>query len=177
MEIRPSALDGGSGSPSSGQGQRAVPPVQSRRAGAQNGDIRLTLPARAENVVVVRHVVAALAESLAFPTKLIEDIKLAVTEACTNVVRHAYIGSEGPLEVEVVPGPGELTVTVVDHGSGIREGPRRDGAGLGLPLIAALEQARDRATRRRRQPPVHVVLRSGRYAPDRVSDSPSTTDG
>src|SRR4051794_10275351 len=143
MEIRPSALDGGSGSPSSGQGQRAVPPVQSRRAGAQNGDIRLTLPARAENVVVVRHVVAALAESLAFPTKLIEDIRLAVTEACTNVVRHAYIGTEGPLDVSIAPHHDGMTIVVSDRGRGIQPNPASEGPGLGLPLIAALAHALD----------------------------------
>ena len=101
-------------------------------------DIRLTLPARAEYVALVRHVVAALAEALALPQQLIEDVKLAVTEACTNVVRHAYQGTEGPLEVKVEPKSGSLTVIVTDHGTGIRPNPASDGAGLGLPLIAAL---------------------------------------
>ncbi len=72
------------------------------------------------------------------PQTLIEDVKLAVTEACTNVVRHAYQGAEGPLEVKVEPKSGSLTVVVTDHGTGIRPNPASDGAGLGLPLIAAL---------------------------------------
>jgi anti-sigma regulatory factor (Ser/Thr protein kinase) len=117
-------------------------------------DIRLTLPARAENVVLVRRVVAALAEGLGLPRALIEDIKLAVTEACTNVVRHAYSGREGPLEVYVEPADGEcLAVVVIDHGHGIRPNPASDGPGLGLPLIAALtaqleiEHAPDRGSR------------------------------
>jgi anti-sigma regulatory factor (Ser/Thr protein kinase) len=102
-------------------------------------DIRLTLPAHAENVVLVRAVVGALAEALKLPPTLIEDIRLAVTEACTNVVRHAYAGREGPLEVFVEPYDAKcLTVVVTDHGHGIRPNPASGGPGLGLPLIAAL---------------------------------------
>jgi anti-sigma regulatory factor (Ser/Thr protein kinase) len=116
-------------SPGRDAGNRPVP---------DDCDIRLTLPARAENVALVRHVVGALAEALAMPETLIEDMKLAVTEACTNVVRHAYEGAEGPLEVKVEPKAGALTVVVSDRGTGIRPNPASDGAGLGLPLIAAL---------------------------------------
>jgi anti-sigma regulatory factor (Ser/Thr protein kinase) len=113
-----------------------------RRLSAHECDIRLTLPARAENVALVRHVVAALAESLALPPKVVEDIRLAVTEACTNVVRHAYIGSgEGPLDVEVMPDGGCLTIVVSDRGRGLQPNPGSDGPGLGLPLIAALADA------------------------------------
>lgn len=106
-------------------------------------DVRLTLPARAENVVVVRHVVAALAEALALPTKLVEDIRLAVTEACTNVVRHAYIGTEGPLDVSIAPHDRGMTVVVSDRGRGLQPNPGSDGPGLGLPLIAALADELD----------------------------------
>ena len=109
-----------------------------RRLAASDCDIRLTMPARAENVALVRHVIGALAEALELPRGLIEDIKLAVTEACSNVVRHAYIGFDGPLHVTVEPaGPG-LTVQVSDRGCGIQGTTSSAGAGLGLPLIAAL---------------------------------------
>jgi anti-sigma regulatory factor (Ser/Thr protein kinase) len=101
-------------------------------------DIRLTLPARAENVALVRHMIGALAEAMHLPSELVEDVKLAVTEACTNVVRHAYDGSDGPLHVRVEPEEACLTVIVSDQGRGIRPKPESDGAGLGLPLIAAL---------------------------------------
>jgi anti-sigma regulatory factor (Ser/Thr protein kinase) len=101
-------------------------------------DIRLTLPARAENVALVRHVIGALAEAVRLPPELVEDVKLAVTEACTNVVRHAYAGTDGPLEVRVEPAEESLTVVVSDRGRGMRPNPDSDGAGLGLPLIAAL---------------------------------------
>ena len=52
--------------------------------------VTLSLPARPENMSVIRHVLGAFAEALRLPDDLVEDLRLAVTEACTNVVRHAY---------------------------------------------------------------------------------------
>jgi serine/threonine-protein kinase RsbW/stage II sporulation protein AB (anti-sigma F factor) len=66
-----------------------------------------------------------------------------VTEACTNVVVHAYVGQdeEGPMQLAVTVGEDELTIVVRDEGGGIS--PRTDspGLGLGLPLIAALAES------------------------------------
>jgi serine/threonine-protein kinase RsbW len=101
-------------------------------------DIRLTLPARPENVAVVRQVVDALAEALALPDPVSEDMRLAVTEACTNVVRHAYNGDEGAIDVIVQPIGDALEVTVSDAGRGTLPSPDSAGPGLGLSLIAAL---------------------------------------
>jgi serine/threonine-protein kinase RsbW len=104
-----------------------------------DSDVRLSLPARPENVAVVRHVLGAFAEALDLPDPVIEDMRLAVTEACTNVVRHAYIGDEpGTIDILIRPVDDMLQIVVSDHGRGI--GPNRDtaGPGLGLPLIAAL---------------------------------------
>jgi serine/threonine-protein kinase RsbW len=102
-------------------------------------DVRLTLPAKPENVAVVRHVLGAFAEALQLPDTVVEDMRLAVTEACTNVVRHAYgDGEPGPVQILIRPVGDNLQVVVSDEGSGL--GPSRDtaGPGLGLPLIAAL---------------------------------------
>lgn len=102
-------------------------------------DVRLNLPARPENVAVVRHVLGAFAEALRLPTELVEDMRLAVTEACTNVVRHAYHDHEpGPIDVLIRPAGDRLELVVSDRGQG--PGPSADvtGPGLGLPLIAAL---------------------------------------
>ena len=110
---------------------------------SRGSDVRLTLPARPENVAVVRHVLGAFAEALQLPDPLIEDMRLAVTEACTNVVRHAYSdGEPGPVEILIRPEDGDtLLVVVSDAGRGL--GPRSDssGPGLGLPLIAALSHS------------------------------------
>jgi serine/threonine-protein kinase RsbW len=105
-----------------------------------NSDVRLTLPARPENIAVVRHVLAALAEALDLPTQVVDDLRLAVTEACTNVVRHAYQDGEGPIEVIVHPDAATdaIVVTVADRGRGIAPSEDRAGPGLGLPLIASL---------------------------------------
>jgi anti-sigma regulatory factor (Ser/Thr protein kinase) len=102
-------------------------------------DVRLTLPARPENVAVVRHVMGAFAEALHLPTSVVEDIRLAVTEACTNVVRHAYDGEPGPLEIVIRPTGEMLDVIVSDRGRGTTAmSPDRAGPGLGLALIASL---------------------------------------
>jgi anti-sigma regulatory factor (Ser/Thr protein kinase) len=104
-----------------------------------SSDVRLTLPARPENVAVIRHVMGAFAEALQLPPDLVEDMRLAVTEACTNVVRHAYHdGEAGPIDVVIRPNGEELELVVSDQGAGIGPSPDLAGPGLGLPLIAAL---------------------------------------
>jgi serine/threonine-protein kinase RsbW len=103
-------------------------------------ELRLTVLSRAENVAVVRHAVAGLAEALDMHRAGIDDLKIIVTEACMNVVAHAYEDEVGPLEVEAARQGDALVVTVGDHGGGFR--PRadsdRESLRLGLPLIAAL---------------------------------------
>jgi anti-sigma regulatory factor (Ser/Thr protein kinase) len=102
-------------------------------------DVRLALPARPENVALIRHVLGALAEALDLPAEIVEDMRLAVTEACTNVVRHAYDHSEpGRLEIVIRPDGDRLEIIVSDEGRGIGPSPDTAGPGLGLPLIAAL---------------------------------------
>jgi serine/threonine-protein kinase RsbW len=103
--------------------------------------LELRLPASAENVAIVRHAVAGLAEAIAMEAAAIADLKTVVTEACMNVVVHAYDDEEdGLLEVDAYPEPDALVIVVRDRGAGIR--PRADAAHqslrLGLPLIAAL---------------------------------------
>src|ERR671917_34104 len=83
-------------------------------------DVKLTLPARPENVSVIRHVLGAFAEALRLPDELVEDLRLAVTEACTNVVRHAYPGGQtGPVEISIHPLEEAVSVVVSDQGRGI----------------------------------------------------------
>ena len=109
---------------------------------SRGSDVRLTLPARPENVAVVRHVLGAFAEALQLPDPLIEDMRLAVTEACTNVVRHAYAdGQPGPVEILIRPEADSLLVVVSDRGRGLGPSDDKSGPGLGLPLIAALSHA------------------------------------
>jgi anti-sigma regulatory factor (Ser/Thr protein kinase) len=105
-------------------------------------DMQLALPARAENIAIVRHAFGALGEAYALDTQTLSDIRLAVTEACTNVVVHAYPDAQdGQMEVLATLLGDELTVIVRDEGEGIGPRPDSPGLGLGLPLIASLAES------------------------------------
>src|SRR3954451_19393926 len=78
-------------------------------------DLSLTLPARAENVAVIRHAIGGLGEALEIDDQTLSDLKLAVTEACTNAVVHAYPNGEGPIEVAVYIGDHLLMLVVRDE--------------------------------------------------------------
>lgn len=99
-------------------------------------NVVVALAGRAENVALVREVLAGLADEVDFGYAL-DDVKAAVSEACNNVVIHAYDGDSGPLEVEVRLRPPELEVVVRDRGVGIG-GDAAPPAGIGLALIEAL---------------------------------------
>jgi serine/threonine-protein kinase RsbW len=104
-------------------------------------DIELALAARAENIAIVRHALGGFGEVFAVSESKLSDIRLAVTEACANVVVHAYPDDrEGSMEIVASMGDGELTVLVRDWGRGIGPRPDSPGLGLGLSLIAALAQ-------------------------------------
>src|SRR3954465_4401062 len=104
----------------------------------------LTMPARPEGVGVVRQALAGMADALDFDASVLADMKMAVTEACTNVVVHAYEEDAGVLEGEMLADETGRTLVVRHPGAGIRPRPARSeppALGLGLPLIAALSDA------------------------------------
>ncbi|HEY5708649.1 MAG TPA: ATP-binding protein [Solirubrobacterales bacterium] len=105
--------------------------------------LQMKLPAKAENVAVIRHALSGLAEQIGMDEAGLADLKTVVTEACTNVVVHAYPNGDGPLLVEAEPDEEGLTVTVRDSGSGIspEADPDRASLKLGLSLIAALSSS------------------------------------
>ena len=123
--------------------------------------MQLTLPARAENVFIVRQALEGIGEAYALEPALVNDIKIAVTEACTNVVLHAYRDGEGPLEVDAWPGAERLHVVVRDRGPGVgpRAEPPSPGLGLGLPLIAALTEEMRIASGEDGSTEVHMTFR------------------
>ena len=130
-------------------------------------ELHRSLAARAENLGAIRAAVEDLCERLDLEDGLADDVRLAVSEACANVVMHAYReGPQGDMEIEADPEDGELVVTVRDTGPGIKPRFGSPGAGLGLPLIAALAARVE--VRRRRVPcatelVMHFPLRRRRH--------------
>jgi len=105
--------------------------------------LQIRLPAKAENVAVIRHALAGLAEEIGMDEAGVADLKTVVTEASMNVVVHAYPDGTGPLVVEAEPDTDGLTVKVSDSGAGIspQANSERDSLKLGLSLIAALSSS------------------------------------
>lgn len=104
-------------------------------------DLEISLPARPENVAIVRHVLGGVGDALGMDPAVLADVRLAISEACANVIVHAYPGDqEGLLDVAVSASPGSLQISVRDQGRGMA--PRADspGLGVGLPLIASLAE-------------------------------------
>lgn len=109
---------------------------------AHESKLHLELAAKPEGVGVVRQAIAGLAEAAQLDPDITADLKVAVSEACTNVVVHAYDHDAGHLEVDVKAADDDLIVVVRDRGSGfpdLKQSPTTEPpVGLGLPLIAAL---------------------------------------
>src|SRR3954452_8178983 len=137
-----------------------------RRVQTDGPDLELTLPARPENVAVARHAIGGLADVLEVPAQTLADVKLAVTEACTNVVVHAYPNGEGPMALRATVDDDLLRVVVADEGRGIlpradspRPRPASPGLGLGLPLIATLAESLELGTGTREETEVRMTFR------------------
>jgi serine/threonine-protein kinase RsbW len=115
---------------------------------AEPPNVRLILASRADNVSLVRELLSGIAEVLEVGAPELDRIRTAVSEACNNVVLHAYRGIEGPLEVEVRLGaPDTIAVVVRDRGEGVRRRIRiaedtrvaqDTPLGVGLTVIEAL---------------------------------------
>src|SRR6185436_9094354 len=87
-------------------------------------DVELQLSAQPENVAVVRHVFAGMGDALGMDAESLGRLRLALSEACTNVVVHAYEdGTRGALEVEAAVDDRLLHVVVRDRGIGLRPRP------------------------------------------------------
>ena len=107
--------------------------------------IRLTIPAKAEYIALSRLALTGLGRLRELPQDVLGDLKLALTEACTNSVRHAYDDGDGVVEILYELHPDRLVVEVVDAGEGFEphDDPRADPddlseGGLGIAIIQAL---------------------------------------
>jgi serine/threonine-protein kinase RsbW len=108
--------------------------------------VRLTIPAKAEYITLGRLALTAIARVRPLSEETLSDLKLALTEACTNSVRHAYReGRDGTVEIVYQIEPDRLVVEVADDGQGF-EPPELAGegngdlseGGLGIAIIRAV---------------------------------------
>jgi anti-sigma regulatory factor (Ser/Thr protein kinase) len=107
------------------------------------------VPATPEGIGTVRRAMAEFAAAAGAGTATLAEVRLAVSEAVTNAVRHAYGDGARPGEIRAtarVQGSGaarRLVLTISDDGPGVR--PRTDspGLGLGLPLISQMTDSVD----------------------------------
>jgi serine/threonine-protein kinase RsbW len=109
--------------------------------------VELRMDARPENLVLARLALGAVAARTPLADDLVADLKLAVTEACTNAIEHAYAGDPGSNEIVIrfALDDDVLSVEVQDWGGGFDAGVEpdrteelRDHAGVGLMLIRSL---------------------------------------
>jgi serine/threonine-protein kinase RsbW len=113
---------------------------------AGDRSIRLTVPAKAEYITLGRLALTAIARVRPFSDETLSDLKLALTEACTNSVRHAYNdGRSGTVEIVYQLEPDRLVVEVTDDGQGFEPSEvEGDGnsdlseGGLGIAIIRAV---------------------------------------
>ncbi len=110
------------------------------------GAIRLEIPSSPRYVSLARLVVSTIARGLDFSEESIDDLKVVVSEMCTNAIIHCQPreGDE-PILLSCMPRPGALTVEVRDRGEGFDpscvgsfEDGLAAGKGFGIPLIKSL---------------------------------------
>jgi len=119
--------------------------------------IRLTIPAKPEYIALGRLALTGIARlrQEPLPQEVLGDLKLALTEACTNSVRHAYAGGTGTVDIVYELYPDRLVVEVHDAGTGFVPPPERSAegddaiaeGGLGIAIIKAISDEFDVAAR------------------------------
>jgi serine/threonine-protein kinase RsbW len=103
--------------------------------------VRLDLDSRPETLTLVRGALGGVADQLELDPELLDDLKTAVSEACNNVVMHAYDDDlPGPLGVRLYARNDGIEVVIRDEGDGIPAVAPSDDRlqGVGLPVIRAL---------------------------------------
>jgi serine/threonine-protein kinase RsbW len=142
--------------------------------------VRLELISRPEAPALVRAALAGVAEPLEFDPELLDDLKTAVSEACNNVVLHAYPAEPGPLVVGLTVDADAIRVVVRDHGTGLgRVTTSDDRMGVGLPVIHALADRAEFSPAHEGGTEVRMEFagrRVGKLLPDRATNPESAPD-
>lgn len=97
-----------------------------------------SFPGTPRSVAEIRRAVAEVAGRCGMSPQQVQGVRLAVSEAASNAVVHAYADRPGEIAVDAREEGGELVVTIRDDGGGVVPRPDSPGLGLGLPLIVAL---------------------------------------
>jgi serine/threonine-protein kinase RsbW len=112
----------------------------------EGATVRLTIPARAEYITLCRLALTGIARVRDLPDEVLADLKLALTEAASNSVRHAYTGDDeaGVVEISYELRSDRLVIEVSDEGEGF-DPDEAGGApeelsegGLGIAIIRAI---------------------------------------
>jgi serine/threonine-protein kinase RsbW len=121
-----------------------VPETDARSTAEEARQVRLTIPARPEYITLCRLALTGLSALRQFSDELLADLKLALTEACSNSVRHAYSDSGGVVEIVYDLRPDRLVIEVTDEGEGFDPtvagvaGEELTEGGLGIAIIRAI---------------------------------------
>jgi serine/threonine-protein kinase RsbW len=109
---------------------------------AEGSTVRLRLESRPQTLTIVRGMLGGVAELLSIDPELLDDLKTSVSEACNNVVLHAYGGEPGPMEVGLFVTDEQFSVRVCDEGVGMPAPPPAGDVsqGIGLSVIRALTE-------------------------------------
>jgi anti-sigma regulatory factor (Ser/Thr protein kinase) len=110
-------------------------------------NLNQSYPAAPETVRKVRNAVVAVAAAAGATAEQVDAIKLAISEAVTNSVLHAYAEDRGEVHVIAAVAGQELWVLVADDGRGFQHPSERPGQGWGLALIAEAADNFEIATR------------------------------
>ena len=107
--------------------------------------VRLTIPARAEYITLCRLALTGIGRVHELSEEVIADLKLALTEAASNSVRHAYAGDGvGKVDIAYELLPDRLVIEVTDEGGGFDAAQTRNSpgdlseGGLGIAIIRAI---------------------------------------
>jgi serine/threonine-protein kinase RsbW len=115
--------------------------------GDEGTAFELEIPAKAQYVGLARLLASSIARRMRFAEESIDDLKIAISEMCTNAIIHTGNGKgdKAPILVRFLAGDGFLTIEVRDEGPGFdpslilnRERTDLLGKGFGIPLIRSL---------------------------------------
>jgi serine/threonine-protein kinase RsbW len=109
-------------------------------------EVRLRIPAKPEYITLCRLALTGISRLRPLADETLADLKLALTEACSNSVRHAYANGDGSVDIRYELHPDRLVIEVADDGTGFEPAESNRGAagdelaegGLGIAIIRSI---------------------------------------